>query len=68
MIVVQDGQASAPVPATLLQLLQVDNFIIAPLYSPKRLLGVIIVDHFMTREGFSEEQLHALESLPVKQV
>ena len=62
VIVVQDGQASAPVPATLLQLLQVDNFIIAPLYSPKRLLGVIIVDHFMTREGFSEEQLHALES------
>ena len=62
IIAVQNSQAEYPVPQDLLQLLQEDSFLIAPLYLPERSLGVVIVDHFMSRRPFDQEQMRALES------
>ena len=57
-----NGQCSSPVPVELLGLLREDNFVVVPLYSPSRSLGVIIADHFVTREPITSEQINALES------
>ncbi|NLZ17300.1 MAG: response regulator [Desulfobulbaceae bacterium] len=62
IIPVQNGQAEYPVPPDLIQLLQEDSFVIAPLYSSGRSLGAIIVDNFINRCPFDQEKLHALES------
>ena len=43
-------------------LLQEDSFVVVPLFSPSRALGVIIADHFVDRSPISEERIHALES------
>lgn len=59
---VVDGRCSGTVPLELLGLLQEDSFVVVPLYSPGRALGVIIADHFVTREPISDEQVRALES------
>ena len=59
---VVNGQCAYPVPLELLGLLQEDSFVIVPLFSPSRALGVIIADHFVDRGLISEEQIHALES------
>jgi Response regulator containing CheY-like receiver, AAA-type ATPase, and DNA-binding domains len=58
---VVDGQSSYPVPLELMGLLQVDSFVIVPLFSPSRALGVIIADHFVTRTPIDDEQIQALE-------
>ncbi len=62
IIVVQDGQPELPGGQELSQLLQEDSFVVAPLLSARRSLGVIIVDNFITRRPFGQESLHALES------
>jgi len=59
---VVNGQCAYPVPLELLGLLQEDSFVVVPLFSPSRALGVIIADHFVDRGLISEEQIHALES------
>jgi len=56
------GQCAHAVPLELLGLLQEDSFVIVPLFSPSRALGVIIADHFVSRAPISEEQIQALES------
>lgn len=59
---VVNGQCAYPVPLELLGLLQEDSFVVVPLFSPSRALGVIIADHFVERGPISDEQIHALES------
>lgn len=38
-----------------------DNFVVVPLYSPRRPLGVIVADNFITRHPISDSYLSALE-------
>jgi len=56
------GRCEYAVSPELLRLLQVDNFVIVPLFSPNRALGVLIADHFVSRAPIGEEQILALES------
>ncbi|MDD3619456.1 MAG: response regulator [Desulfobulbaceae bacterium] len=61
-ILVVDGNSEVPPPAELIRLLGEDTFVIVPLYSPGRSLGVIIADHFVTRQPITGELVKALES------
>ena len=61
-ILVEGGQAVCPVPLELIGLLQEDSFVVIPLYSPSRALGVIIADHFINRSPIDAERIRALES------
>lgn len=58
---VVNGQSEFSVPLELLGLLQEDTFVVVPLFSPSRALGVIIADHFVSRHPIDEEQIKALE-------
>jgi len=51
----------AHVPEELLQLLQENSFVIIPLYSPSRSLGVIIVDNFITGKSITDDDISSLE-------
>ncbi|MCI5128641.1 MAG: GAF domain-containing protein, partial [Candidatus Electrothrix sp. AUS3] len=51
-----------PVPIDLMGLLQEDSFVVVPLYSSSRSLGVIIADHFVTEKKIDSPLIHALES------
>ncbi len=61
-IQVINGESPWPVPPELLGLLQEESFVIVPLYSPRRSLGVIIADHFVTMKPISETLVRDLES------
>lgn len=50
-----------PVPHDLINLLQEDNFVVVPLFSPRRALGVIIADNFVTGSSIFDSQIRALE-------
>ncbi len=50
-----------PVSEHLLSILQEDNFIITPLFSPNKSLGVIIADNFVTGHPISEDDINSLE-------
>ena len=56
------GQCAFPVPVDLMGLLQEDSFVVVPLYSSSRSLGVIIADHFVTGKKIDSPLIHALES------
>ena len=56
------GHCEFPVPIDLMELLQEDNFVVVPLYSSTRSLGVIIADHFVTGKEIDSQLIHALES------
>ncbi len=56
------GQCEFPVPVDLMGLLQEDSFVVVPLYSSSRSLGVIIADHFVTGKEIDFPLIHALES------
>ncbi|MDP3478385.1 MAG: response regulator [Desulfoprunum sp.] len=61
-IIVNQGWAgNHPVTGQLLELLAEDSFVIVPLYSPSKSLGVIIVDNFITGKPISTEDVHSLE-------
>lgn len=61
-IVVSDGIAdNYDVPDELTNTLGYDSFVIVPLYSPSKSLGVIIVDNFVTRKRITPDDIHALE-------
>lgn len=47
--------------ADLIELLGVDSFVVVPLYSPAKSLGVIIVDNFVTDKQISPEDIIGLE-------
>ncbi len=57
-----NGQSEWPVAPELLGLLQEECFVIVPLYSPSRSLGVIIADHFVTEAPITEPLIRDLES------
>ncbi|MCI5224187.1 MAG: histidine kinase, partial [Candidatus Electrothrix sp. AR4] len=59
---VKNGQCDCPVPLELMGLLQEDCFVIVPLFSSNRSLGVIIADHFVTGKQIDDTLIHALES------
>jgi signal transduction histidine kinase len=61
-ILVEGGKAEWAVPLDLIGLLQEDSFVVVPLYSPSRALGVIIADHFVNRRPIDAERISALES------
>ncbi|HIQ36899.1 MAG TPA: response regulator [Desulfocapsa sulfexigens] len=53
-----DGHAISDI---LLKILQEDTFIITPLFSPNKSLGVIIADNFVTAHPISEDDINSLE-------
>jgi signal transduction histidine kinase len=59
---VVNGQSDYEVPPELIGLLQEDCFVVVPLFSPSRSLGVIIADHFVTGAKIEAELILALES------
>jgi signal transduction histidine kinase len=61
-ILVEGGQANCAVQLDLIGLLQEDTFVVVPLYSSTRALGVIIADHFVNQRPIDQEQIRALES------
>jgi len=60
-ILVQHGQAEVTVPRELIELLGEDDFVVVPLFSPSKSLGVIIADHFVTREPITKDHVRSLE-------
>ncbi len=61
-IIVNHGKADdLPVSSRLLELLGEDSFVIVPLYSPSKSLGVIIVDNFITGKPISLDDVNSLE-------
>lgn len=60
-ILVTAGMTPEPVDRVLLNLLGEDSFVVVPLYSPSRALGVIIADHFVTRQPIGDNLVNALE-------
>ncbi len=63
-IQVIDGKTDTmSVSQDLVNTLGEDSFIVVPLYSPTRSLGVIIADNFVTRSSITEEDIIDLEIL-----
>ncbi len=60
-ILVDRGRAVIDVPHELIETLGEDTFIIVPLYSPSKALGVIIADNFVTRQPINQTDIELLE-------
>ena len=60
-ILVENGQADIPVAGELMRLLSEDTFVVVPLFSPRKSLGVIIADHFVTSEPITQDLIRSLE-------
>jgi len=60
-ILVENGQADVPVSKELIELLGEDTFVVVPLFSPRKSLGVIIADHFVTHQSISKNHIRSLE-------
>ncbi|MEN8189367.1 MAG: response regulator [Thermodesulfobacteriota bacterium] len=61
-ILVKEGKAlGEEVCPELLELLGESNFVVAPLYSPSRSLGIIIADNFITGNPIEKEDVTDLE-------
>ncbi len=58
---VKNGQCDCQVPVKLIGLLEMDCFVVVPLFSSNRSLGVIIADHFVTGKTIDDALIHALE-------
>ncbi len=59
---VQNGFAGdQKVASQLIDALQEDNFIITPLFSPDKSLGVLIADNFVTAQPISTDDINSLE-------
>jgi signal transduction histidine kinase/DNA-binding response OmpR family regulator len=58
---VENGQAEIPVATELIELLNEDTFVVVPLFSPRKSLGVIIADHFVTGEPITHDHIRSLE-------
>jgi signal transduction histidine kinase/FixJ family two-component response regulator len=58
---VVNGEASVAVSPELCALLKENTFVVVPLYSPGRSLGVIIADNFVTRKPISRNLISTLE-------
>ena len=60
-ILVVDGRADVPVAGDLIDLLHEDTFVVVPLFSPSKSLGVIIADHFVTDQAITRDHVKSLE-------
>ncbi len=60
-ILVDNGVADIDIPQDLIATLKQDSFVIVPLYSPGRSLGVIIADNFITGKKIDAGDVSALE-------
>ena len=60
-ILVNHGRADVPIPTELIATLNQDSFVIVPLFSPDRSLGVIIADNYFTGKVIEESDVRALE-------
>ncbi len=60
-ILVENGTAPVTIPPDLIKTLREDSFVIIPLFSPRRPLGVLIADNFITRASISGQDIEALE-------
>ena len=60
-ILVENGMAPVIIPPDLIKTLREDSFVIIPLFSPRRPVGVIIADNYITRDSISEQDIEALE-------
>ena len=49
------------VPLELIEQLKVEEFVVVPLFSPRRSFGVIIVDNFVTGRKISRNHINSLE-------
>ena len=59
---VHDGRADGvTIPDEFLKILNVENFVVVPLFSPSQSLGVIIADNFVTSVPITEADITALE-------
>ena len=56
-----EGLEPLPVPRELIETLQVDEFVVVPLFSPSRAFGVIIADNFVTRQPITNNHIYSLE-------
>ncbi|MBE0585449.1 MAG: response regulator [Desulfofustis sp.] len=61
-ILVNRGRAPVEIPHELIETLGEDTFVIVPLFSPSKALGVIIADNFVTRQPINETDVVALET------
>ena len=60
-ILVDCGKANITIPPDLIETLGEDTFVIVPLYSPRRALGVLVADNFVTRNKINESDIETLE-------
>ena len=60
-ILVVNGQSDVSVDSDLIELLGEDTFVVIPLFSPSKSLGVIIADNFVTRQPISKNHVRSLE-------
>ncbi len=58
---VVNGSCEFPLPPDLIELLQQDTFVVVPLFSPDRPLGVIIADNSITGQPITADLIEALE-------
>ena len=61
-ISVVGGKCTFPVPVELIGLLEEDSFVVVPLFSSNRSLGVIVADHYISKKPITDERIQALES------
>ncbi len=60
-ILVKNGLSDVPVNIELIELLREDTFVVVPLFSPSKSLGVIIADHFVTGQPITRDHIKSLE-------
>ncbi len=61
-IFVQDGVAEGyRIPENFLRIFGESTFVVVPLYSPSKALGVMIVDNFVTGAAITSEDINGLE-------
>lgn len=59
---VVQGKSVYPVPVELMGILQEDSFVVVPLFSSNRSLGVIVADHYISKKPITDDRIQALES------
>ncbi|MDX1775577.1 MAG: response regulator [Desulfobulbales bacterium] len=60
-ILVENGRADVPVARELIEVLGEDTFVVVPLFSPSKSLGVIIADNFVTGQAITKNHIKSLE-------
>ncbi|MDD2366549.1 MAG: GAF domain-containing sensor histidine kinase [Desulfuromonadaceae bacterium] len=61
-VLIEDAFNNPDVPAELARLLGVDTFLLMPLISRTRRIGMIIADNFITHRRISDDDMRSLES------